>query len=371
MYTKPLVVGVQQAGDDRATKTVKELLWDLGRNTGNMMFTEAILRSVKNAKLSSFGFDASDLEDRDCVIVAAANWINPYDDFGWLADKLETCALPIIVIGIGAQSGSNKSIPDVHPGTMRFLRLAADRGTSISTRGTYSSEVLEHHGIKNSTPTGCPSLLLAGPAGPNLKLQYPLDRDAVCVHSTRHFFDVTADRLQRYFYEQAFKQNIDILLQSELADFYFALGRLGNREILEQAAETVTRNYGCDDLEKVSNYLRTHGKVFFTYDEWIDYMSTRSFTLGTRIHGTISSIIGGTPAVLIGHDTRTIEMAEIMNIPFLKSTEIATDKDLDVLSFFDFEKKYKLMNGFRVYYDRFMQFFESNSIQSAHSQGGI
>jgi hypothetical protein len=362
MYKNPLVVGVQQAGEDSAQKTVKELLWDLGRNTGNMMFTEAIVRTVKQAKLTSFGFSEPDLEGRDCIIIAAANWINSYDDLGWLADKLERSTLPIVVIGIGAQSDSSATIPAVSPGTLRFLRLAADRSAAISTRGNYSSEVLGSYGIKNSRPTGCPSLLLAGLSGPNFRAGRSVDPSAACLHSTRHFFNIASDRLQRFIYEQAFKQKIDILLQSELADFYFALGRLGNTDILKQASETVTKNYGCDDVDTVSSYLKKHGKVFFKYDTWIKYMSSCSFTLGTRIHGTISSLISGTPAVLVAHDTRTTEMAEIMSIPFVKASSIATDRDLDVAGMYDREWQGDFASGYRTYYGNFMNFFAENSI---------
>jgi hypothetical protein len=41
-------------------------------------------------------------------------------------------------------------------------------------------------------------------------------------------------------------------------------------------------------------------------------------TLSSRIHGCISSIKGGKPAVLLAHDKRTEELAESVGIPYIQ-----------------------------------------------------
>ena len=45
-----------------------------------------------------------ELAGRDVVVLAAANWINSYDDFGWLANRLERIKLPVLLVGVGAQA---------------------------------------------------------------------------------------------------------------------------------------------------------------------------------------------------------------------------------------------------------------------------
>jgi hypothetical protein len=65
------------------------MLSSLGNNTGNLFFSEALFRIIKNARSAGYGFSDEDLDGRDCIVISAANWLNPYEDFGNLAERLE------------------------------------------------------------------------------------------------------------------------------------------------------------------------------------------------------------------------------------------------------------------------------------------
>ena len=359
MHKRAVVAGVSQLKSWGPTTTVADALNSLGQNSGNMMFTESICRVLDNAQATSFAPPASALEGRDAIVLAAANWINEFDDFAWLANVLERTQLPVFLIGVGAQASMTMEVPNLKPGTLRLLKLVAERSTSIAARGEFTCEVLAHYGIKNAVPTGCPSLLLAGAAGPIFA--GPATADRVVVHATRHGF-LTCDALQRFLYKQALKQDLELLLQSEHADIYFALDKTNNPDILARATEAVRFAYGTDDIERVSAYLRRRGLFFTDYEEWIGHMRTRSFSIGTRIHGTIASIIAGTRALLLVHDSRTLEMARSMNIPHLHSSAVDIEKDLRIEDYLDAGQGFDLVDGYAAYYRRYMDFFAANKL---------
>jgi polysaccharide pyruvyl transferase WcaK-like protein len=97
---------------------------------------------------------------------------------------------------------------------------------------------------------------------------------------------------------------------------YFALDRAHEGGVYEKNVR-----YLCDIFDapkrKTVDYLNRRVKVFFTVDGWVDFYRHIDFALGTRIHGTIASLLAGTPALLITHDTRITELARAMNIPYI------------------------------------------------------
>jgi hypothetical protein len=356
VYKRPLVIGVKQLAAWDSTTTVEQGLQVLGANSGNMMFTEALVTVLGDARLTGFDFTAADLDARDCIVLAAANWVNHFEDYGWLADKLEKTELPVFLVGLGSQAATAAEFPDIAAGTRRLLALVQDRTKSIAARGVYSAQILRRHGFKAVTVTGCPSLLLAGPEGVKLPETVTLDR--VCLHATRHKFNGTS-AFQAYLYRQALKLDADLVLQSEHADIYFALGRTNNPEILDKATAAVLRAYGVDDIGHPATYLRNRGRFFLNYASWIRYMKTRSFCVGTRIHGTVAALLAGTPATLITHDIRTLELAQAMNIPYVEASSIATDKDLDLASLVRSDQLMLFAAGYCGYYRNFMSYFDA------------
>ncbi len=366
MYKAPMVVGVRQLPRWSETTTLEDALLYLGQNTGNMMFTEALLRVIQGAEWGSFALEPSQLEGHDAIVLAAANWINSYDDFGWLADRLEKTKLPVILIGVGAQASTGMEIPVVKPGTLRLLKIVEERSVSIAARGEFSCEVLDKYRFKNTVATGCPSLMLAGPAGPKMRIPEQISLQGACIHSTRHFFQA-ADGFQDYLYRQAFKHDIDIILQSELADMYYVLDKPRDAAVEQRAAETVMRAYGSDDPVAVQAYLRRRGHVFMNYEDWVAFMKTKAFCFGTRIHGTVASIVAGTPATLIVHDSRTLEMAKAMAIPYVMSSDISTATDQAPQDLLLPEAIQRLIASFPKYYAKYLAFLAGNMLSASPS----
>ena len=331
-----------------------------GKNSGNLVFSEAAFRIVKNARRTSYRTMKVTAEDRDCVVIAAANWLNAFSDFGNLADILETLDLPVVMIGVGAQTKPDGEMPTLSDGTLRLMKIVSERSKSISARGEFTCELLSRYGIHNVEPTGCPSLLLTGKHGPRIDRRPTFGWDDVAIHSTRHLY-TPARPFQQYLYKQAFAHKADIVLQSEYADLRFAGDPHGETDSDKKAQYILPNTYGASG-EELAEYLKWHAKIFFDLDSWVRYLKSKSFVVGTRFHGTIVALLAGTPSVLLTHDSRTSEMVQVMGIPHVPIDSIDTSAPLDPSRLFSEESLAELSATYPGYHARFMDFFARNSI---------
>jgi len=362
MLSKAFVMGVVPVDHWGPESTVAGVLMQLGQNSGNILFAEALKRVLFEPVSSGYSIPTNDSGEGDAVVIAAANWINEFEDFTWLASALERTTLPAFLVGVGAQAGLDHAIPKLKDGTLRALKIISERSALIAARGEFTCEVLSHYGIKNVVPTGCPSLLLAGRAGPQFSREATADK--VIVHGTRHGFGL-AEPEQTWLYRQAFKHGHEILLQSEHADIYYAMGSVNNAAIMEKASSVVTAAYGVGDADAIARYLLEKGKFFSNIPDWMAHMQTRNFCVGSRIHGTVASIVAGTPATLLVHDSRTLEMAKAMGIPYVHLSALDMNRDLPLETLIEAYETSKVFAGYGTYFKNYMDFFARNNLKVA------
>jgi hypothetical protein len=68
-------------------------------------------------------------------------------------------------------------------------------------------------------------------------------------------------------------------------------------------------------------------RFFLDPKTWFDHLAQYDFSFGTRIHGNIAALLAGTPALLLAHDSRTLELAEYHEIPHRTISSIEDDAD--------------------------------------------
>jgi hypothetical protein len=100
--------------------------------------------------------------------------------------------------------------------------------------------------------------------------------------------------------------------------------------------------------------------VFFDVQMWLDYLASRDFVIGTRLHGTIAGLLAGTPSVLIVHDSRTREMANIMSIPSVEAHE--TQHKIPYEEIYQSANFDNFNAGYMGYYSKFRDFFSRNQL---------
>lgn len=344
------------------------LLGSLGNNTGNMLFGSAIQRIFKNGFPSnSMKIPTKEELESTCsdgIVIAAANWLQPRTDFESQWQQLRNIDVPVVICGLGAQS-MDGNIPQLKDGTINFLRLISERSKYLSVRGNFTAKVLEKYGIHNVVVTGCPSLLwhCDHPAYIHKK---PLicNGNKISISATipaKDFSRVMNKRmtLAHYLLGQCLKHGLDLVAQTELP-----LMRLKNGNQTQQDLTFLKSLVHPYDLEYCRNWAKTSIKYFASTSDWISYCSNKSFVVGTRLHGIVSALLSGTPALLITHDKRTIEMSKQASIPNISSETILKMGDLDFQRLRDGLEIDAFNERQKTYFNEFKHFWELNDVQT-------
>ncbi|MFI5428999.1 polysaccharide pyruvyl transferase family protein [Aeromicrobium sp. UC242_57] len=114
-------------------------------------------------------------------------------------------------------------------------------------------------------------------------------------------------------------------------------------------------------------YQQDRMRLFLDTWTWYDFCATQDFAYGTRFHGNVAALLGGTPAMLLAHDSRTLELAEHHQMPFtlmpsftadVRAEELYAATDLTAFNS-------ELPRGF----DRYTAFLERNGLQHIWGEG--
>ncbi|MFN3959138.1 MAG: polysaccharide pyruvyl transferase family protein [Parvularculaceae bacterium] len=309
----------------------------------------------------NFIFDADKANaELDAVIIPAANWIGAHVDFSHVAALIEKLKIPVVLIGLGAQSENYDGEIAVPAGTRRFLTAVFDRSARVSVRGEYTASVLKKLGYANFTVTGCPSLYcdfrrFEKPAPGEFEIRRCL------VNATRysavHMPNAREESPNWALMRFAFKHRLDLLFQSEPEELALLFGFEGPEVFNERVVMMMKEIYDAKDWLHVRDYVLKHGRAFLDVDEWAEAVAHYQFVYGTRLHGTIMALNSGVSAMLLWHDSRTREIAEFAAMPSMDAnlaefTESGLARAYESL---DLKAYFRRREENRTVYKRFLQ----------------
>lgn len=363
----PYIASIYPEISDPHTRQASEFLKLSGNNLGNFMFCSSVRRFVRTTtKTRGIRIDLQKMASEcDGIVIPAANWLQPKNDFTGLAQLVELADVPTVITGIGAQTFGGK-IPELQPGTIRLLKLVSERSHSISVRGPFSAEVLNHYGIQNVTVTGCPSLLWhMNHSAAVTRLPQPGRAGRVTINGTVPGVAVPKAenhrmRLARFIVQQAASMDMDYVVQSELPFLRAHLGEVPEDD--QQTWEFLHYVFDEPDRDVLRTYLDRHIRAFPNIPEWQAYCANHDLVLGTRLHGVIAGLLSGAPSVLITHDTRTEEMGRFAGIPTIPSDTLLETGKIDpdaILANADFEA---FNTRQRDYFRDFVAYFDANEV---------
>lgn len=310
-------------------KTYK-LFPECGFNTGNLAFWGAIDRHIVSDKgFIPWSFNPDDVRaNYDILVFPATNQINEENDLGYFADCFERTNLPCVILGLGAQASKIGDKLEISAGTRRWLHVIAERSTKIGVRGAYTAEVLAGFGIHNVEIVGCPSFFIndAKTLGRDIedRLLKPVASLAIC---QGEFYSRQID-VERKLFEWLVAWQGAYICQAPEKVISLARGRF--EELSEEDIDAI-RRYLCPEMPYAEFMLiaRNSFKVFFEFDEWLNYLSRYDLSIGSRLHGNILAIQAGVPGIVIPHDSRTSELAQTGCLPTLASEKFLQCADLE------------------------------------------
>lgn len=329
---------------DAHLMTAEEFCRRVGGNTGNLAFIEAIRSHLPGARIFPWHADPAELrEHADVLVLAAANQIGPHTDLTALTELFEATALPVVVLGLGAQSHSIEADTEIPAAALRWLKVVADLAPSsapnVGLRGYYTLRQLERVGAGgNATVIGCPSNFLN--LDPNLpaliasRRTEPVRRIAVSVGQPYWPYLMEIERglidLADATYGFCVAQSELLMVQLAHAEF----------RSISAADFGLLRQYFRPALssDEFAMWSRRNMLAFGNAETWRRWLRECDFVVGTRLHGVMLGLQSGVPAGCVTHDSRMVELCETMGVPsrhFTDMPETPTLSSLPELFAFD------------------------------------
>jgi hypothetical protein len=304
-------------------------------NLGNLMFKYAARTLFENeVTYISYNDDPNELRKKiDILVLPEANLINPKIDYGRQANFVKTIDKPVVLLGVGAQSGIDgevKKFPQIPQGTIDFLEEVSLRTPQIFCRGDFTRKLINGFGISNVKSVGCPTFLM----NPSRFLWKKIvSRDK----------DLTLKRLAitEGIYQKSTRN--DAIDFTEKYLFNTLINNHSYTYIGQEQTSVIKAGYGSfneingNDVKFLKNYLAPEtafevfhkvlleqSRAFYRVDQWIGHAKSRTGLIGTRIHGNMMGIQSGIPSIPIIHDSRTKELCETMRIPHININEFSS-----------------------------------------------
>lgn len=340
----------------------------IGFNSGNLIFIYAAwkLLATRDAEITAGGMGARperapEVNERyDAYVVPLANafrldWASSLER---MAAFIEQLTIPVSILGVGVQGSLDfkaDELKPIEPIVKRFVRAVLDHGPSIGVRGEITASYLEGLGFRDVEVIGCPSLFVEGDrleVTRRVDRIEPQSRLAITIgHGTA---SPHAERLTAFIDRQVTR--------------YPGLVHIGqDRSTLELLVEGRVRPNTLRAWPHMpvpaSHPLLEPGRVRFYIEPWpwIADLRDFDFAFGTRIHGNLAALIAGTPAFVLAHDARTLELARHFEVPHLRVTDLPADADAaDLYARADLGP---LLRGHAGRWERFAAYLERHGLR--------
>lgn len=339
------VIGIDRQFPNSSLSNFGKLYADIGMNTGNLMFMEAIF-SLIGGDLSQikFNFDPKFVnKNYDSVVVPAANWLNSYSDWDFLTQKLLELEIPVTVIGLGLQADVyDLEKVQVSDSARRLAQFFSQSSSLISVRGNFTRDWLLSIGIDNVVTTGCPSIYMnnfnQSEVPPGGKIVFQGTRYSI----SNKFLDTNS--INRRMYKFAASFNCPMIYQSEPEEIELLTSHVSAVSLGSDKQNQLMSLYDCSTIKELDNFLSTKGNVFYDLQSWSNFLGRNKAVIGTRLHGSILALNTGRPAILVPHDSRTAEVASFAGIQSLHGPTVRdcqTLQELEALFAIDNVQRYQ------------------------------
>lgn len=343
----------------------------IATNAGNLLFGQSMFRalSVEGTEVVANGYstDRRGIDDRyiqrindefDSFVIPLANAFRPSfrEGLANLSRVIEQLDMPVAVAGVGSDISVNRgdnTNSELDEEVKRFMSVVLDHSASVGVRGEDTAAYLRQLGFGDDhvDVIGCPSMFMHGPSPSVRPLQDQLTEDSSLAMSAspamKKMVPIIRDHAQRFRRFRYIPQNA--------VDLNTMLW-----------TEPNPRPYAISELVSPDSPLHINDQIRFPLDPntWVNYLRDFDFVLGTRIHGSISGVLAGTPTLLLVHDSRTRELAEYHQIPYLPIDQITEGTRAEDL--YEYADYTKFNHWLPESFDRFTAFLDKNNLPNIY-----
>jgi hypothetical protein len=246
-----------------------------------------------------------------------------------------------------------------------MMKIISERSTTLGVRGHFTASVLESLGITNVRVIGCPSMYWMCKSNIFIPRK-PFDackRIALngSANTVVHTVDVAAaEQVESLLANLALTNNFSYILQNEVVLMTILFGNGAKFE--KGLILALKKMYGLSDIsdEDFIRFVKSNMLVFFNIEEWMNYIRSLDFVIGTRFHGCLIALLNEIPSVIFVIDARTREMCELLKIPHV---DIRNIKTIDLRLVYETMDLDGFQEAYAIQYQNYIDFLEENRIE--------
>ena len=286
----------------------------------------------------------------DRCIIAFATHVTTWRDVSVYTNFLEKLKLPTYAFSLGVQdySGNTKGFLNIHPSFKRLLEIVSEHSKFIGVRGPHTAAILAKNGFNNVVSIGCPTVYWNLDGSLEVKKSTSFNNQALVyqptisskegIHLLKDIPIIGQDFLDEVVFTDNLRDDIE-------------LKRITDKEYSE---------YG--NRDKALDLIKENGVFHKTFQEWFDYIGSKDFIIGPRLHGCVCALIQGIPAVMFARDLRVQEIAEFYNIPHVTYKNLPSKKNLHQI--YEEADYTKFNETYKIRYNNYVKFLAENKLDS-------
>lgn len=337
----------------------------IGDNAGNLVFRHAaqrILATAGTRVVPDRGIPppakAEEINERyDVYVLPLANAFRPSYEatLTRLTALIRRLRIPVVVLGVGHQATTANDWSRLDPmsaSVKAFVSAVLDHGPTLGVRGELTADYLQALGFRDLDVIGCPSMFLHG-ADLTIRPQLPeLGPEAKLTVTVSPY----RPRMIRIVNRHAEAYPTMIYVPQDIATLEVLLH--GHAAGLAEADDPRPLHHGH------RLFREDRVRFFVATTPWFDFLAERDFTFGSRIHGAIASLVSGTPAFVLTHDSRTLELARYFDIPHRHLAKVDPDT-VDASDLYRDVDLTQLVAGHPVRFARFVDYLDRHGLDHA------
>ena len=297
----------------------------LGGNNGNLAFVHGVRKCLEN-KITrvGWGWTAEHVKQHaDVLVVSCANQVGAHADLGGWADAVAKFDLPIVLIGLGAQTTNYEADVDVPEGTRRFLEEVAKRrpgsAANIAVRGEFTRGVLDTLGVE-SEAIGCPSLYISGDValGASIARRSTARAPERIAVAAGNPFHVANRKVEARMIELCDRYSGAYVVQHPNSIVGLSVGQYPD----DAKLATIANALGFADSAACLAWFERNAYSFHESQVWMHFLRHYDAVVGARYHGVAFGVQAGIPGVTLHIDNRTRELSATTGIPSIGVEEV-------------------------------------------------
>lgn len=336
---------------------IHDKIWS---NLGNLLFSHSVFKALysKNVQIDIMDKDASAYtageinEKYDFVVLPFANafrsdFAKKLQNYTNLIQKL---TIPVVVPGIGMQAPVQSQEHmnfGFDPQVKAFMKAVLEHSACVGVRGSVTYDYLCNLGFKEHTQIiGCPSMYTFGdtlPAQPTNKVSHAAFR--VNLNGKR----ADSERIKHYLFTSG-----------ENAAFYPQTTKELEMLYTGRTIDASEQFYPASLNSKTLRTTPTSICFPLSVRSWIESLRRADMSIGTRIHGSVASVLSGLPTFVICTDSRVLELAEYHEIPHCLESEFNDERSIyEIYQQTDFTSVYA---NHKQRYENYVEFMKKNGL---------